>query len=910
MKKIVIAVITLVVIAIGVAGYIIYQRQIAPPSPVAQAISIDAAVVFRFNNLSTAWSALSTTPYLEDLSQVDVLHIVFNDAAFLDSLIQHNSDAAYIFSESDVWATIHSVNDEQAYCFYAQLPAVNLRKRVDDLITSLLNDSVNVTSLSHHEVPVKKLTYKENASFYAVHKGVFLYSYSIELIQRSIDQLSNENSVAEDRFFQKALEVAGTKVDGNIFVNFRTVPDFLRVFFKEELKQNYGHISEFGAWAGVDLSIKEDGLMLNGFSFSNDTAGHYLNIFTKQAPQTVEFPAILPDNTASFLFFGVENVITFYADYQEDLDRKGRLEEYREQIRQINEEYGIDVELDLLSWIGHEMGVAIVEPSSTTFANEAYAVLRASNIESTKRTLDGLVESLEAKSGVKGENETYNNHTIKYIALPKILPRLFGSAFEQMQESYYTIIGDYVVFGNNVAAIKEFINSYLSDKTLSKDLYYSSFSENLSDQFNIFLYSNFSKSKNIYKSYTNQSAAELLDEQKDLFNNFEALSVQISANSGSFYNNAYIKYNPLRETSSKSSLEARLDTTFSGAPTIFVNHYSDENEIFVQDDANAIYLLNNTGQVLWKKELPEKIMGEVHQVDVYKNNKFQLFFNTKNYLYLVDRNGDDVDNFPVKLKSPATCPVAVFDYVKNKDYRFVIGCEDLEVYNYDKSGKEVKGWKFKKSRAEFRHPFQHVLISGKDYIVNYDVDGRLYGVDRRGKTRMKFNDNIGFSPNNPLSLWKTADPKTSDIIATDTTGKIYQISFSGKVETFKLQEFTAKHHFKVLDFHGDKKPEYIFFDLNQLSIFNEDRTLAYKIRFDDQIKYKPLFFQYPDSSWKIGIVSDLTDEIFLYNSNGSLVDGFPMKGNTLFDISVINSKQSLVLATGTEENIISIYPIQ
>lgn len=910
MKKIIIAVITLVVIAAGVAGYIIYQRQIAPPSPAAQAISTDAAVVFRFNNLSSAWKTLSTTPYLEDLSKVDILQIIFNDAAFLDSLIENNSDAAYIFSESQLWATIHSVNDEQAYCFYAQLPAVNLRNRVDNLILSILTDSVSVSNMSHKDVPIKKLVVAENESFYAVHKGVFIYSYSIELMKRSIDQLSNENSVAADKYFQKALETAGTKVDGNIFVNFKTVPDFLRVFFKEELKQNYGHISEFGAWAEVDLNIKEDGLMLNGFSFSNDTAGQYLNVFSKQSPQEVNFPSILPDNTASFLFFGVENVITFYADYQEDLDRKGRLEEYREQIKQVNEEYGIDVELDLLSWIGHEMGVAVVEPSSTTFANETYAVLKAGNIESTTRTLDGLVESLEAKSGVKGETETYNNFTIKYIALPKILPRLFGSAFEQMQESYYTIIGDYVVFGNNIPALKSFINSHLSDKTLSKDLYYSAFSENLSDQFNIFLYSNFGKSKNIYKSYTNQSATDLLDEQKDLFNNFEAISVQISANSGSFYNNVYVKYNPSREVSSKSSLEARLDTTFSGRPTIFVNHYSDENEIFVQDDANTIYLLNNTGQVLWKKQLPDKIMGEVHQVDVYKNNKFQLFFSTKNHLYLVDRNGDNVDNFPVKLKSPATCPVAIFDYVKNKDYRFVIACEDLEVYNYDKSGKEVRGWKFKKANAKFEHAFQHILISGKDYIINYDVDGRLYGVDRRGKTRMKFNDNIGFSPNNEISFWKTSSAETSDIIATDTTGKVYQISFSGKVETFKLQEFTPRHYFKVLDFHSDKKPEYIFFDLNQLSVFNEDRTLAYKIRFDDQIKHEPLFFQYPDKSWKIGIVSDQTNEIFLYNSDGSIVDGFPIKGNTPFDISVINSKQSLILVTGTEDNVITLYPIE
>lgn len=911
MKKVIIAIICLVVVAAGVVGYFLYQRQMVPPSPAERSITTDAAIVFKFKSFSKSWKNLTTKTYHDDLVGINFLADVMSDVAFLDSIINQNEDARRLFGGSEMWVSVYSLNGHQEYCFSAQLPAVNLKNQVDRLIGSLLADTASISDVDVKDIHLKKITSTNREAYYAVHKGVFIYSYSLELVKRSVAQLNLPDGISKDKLFIKTLKTAGDNVDGNLFINYRKLPHLLAVFLKDELKDSYSEAGDFANWSEVDMNIKDHGLVLNGFSFSDDTAGHYLNMFKGQKPQEAAFSKVLPDNTASFIFFGVENMITFYSGYQERLDRKGRIDDYREEIRKVNEEYGIDVELDLLSWIGHEFGIAVTETNTESFADNTYGVFKSGNVDGARRTLKGLVEKLKETSGNNEvKKEVYNNFEITYIALPKILPRLFGSPFEQLQESYYTVIEDYVIFGNNTVAIKDFIDHYLADKTLSKDLYYSSFSENLSDQYNIFLYSNFRKSENIYKSYANKSTSDLISEQTQIMDNFEAISIQVSTSHDAFYNNIFVKYNPSIEVEQATSWEASLDTTFTGKPTIFVNHYSGENEIFVQDENNTIYLLNATGQVLWKKELPEKIMGEVHQVDIYKNKKFQLFFNTKSYLYLVDRNGENVDNFPVKLPKEATCPVAVFDYNNKKDYRFVLSLEDGDVYNYGKDGKEVRGWNFKKSKSTFTHPFQHTLIAGKDYIVNYDVDGKLYGVDRRGKKRMKFNDNIGFSPSNPLNIWKTKSAETSKIIATDTTGKIYEITFSGKVETFKLQEFTAKHHFKVVDLQNDNKPEYIFFDLNQLSVFTSDRKLSYKIRLDDQISQAPLYFQFPDKSWKIGIVSDLTNELLLYNSDGSSYGEFPVNGNTPFDISVINPDKPLVMAAGTGDNRVIIYSLK
>ena len=47
-----------------------------------------------------------------------------------------------------------------------------------------------------------------------------------------------------------------------------------------------------------------------------------------------------------------------------------------------------------------------------------------------------------------------------------------------------------------------------------------------------------------------------------------------------------------------------------------------------------------------------------------------MAFATKNRVYLVDILGNDVNDFPLKFKDDITKPLSVFDYDKNKDYRF------------------------------------------------------------------------------------------------------------------------------------------------------------------------------------------------------------------------------------------------
>lgn len=75
---------------------------------------------------------------------------------------------------------------------------------------------------------------------------------------------------------------------------------------------------------------------------------------------------------------------------------------------------------------------------------------------------------------------------------------------------------------------------------------------------------------------------------------------------------------------------------------------------------------------MWKVALGEKIIGNVFMIDYYRNGKNQLLFSGKNDLHLLDRNGNYVERYPVKLRSPGSGPLALFDYDNNQVYRLII----------------------------------------------------------------------------------------------------------------------------------------------------------------------------------------------------------------------------------------------
>jgi len=303
-------------------------------------------------------------------------------------------------------------------------------------------------------------------------------------------------------------------------------------------------------------------------------------------------------------------------------------------------------------------------------------------------------------------------------------------------------------------------------------------------------------------------------------------------------------------------------------------------------------------------------MSDVYQVDAYKNNKLQYLFNTKNRIYLLDRNGNNVEHFPLNLRSPATNGIAVFDYDGLRDYRIFVAGEDNHIYLYDLIGNILPGWTFGNTDNSVLMPVQHFRLDTKDFIVFAD-SLKTYIVNRRGENLITVAKYFSKSHNNPFYLYNPYGKIDGNyLVTTDRVGKVYMIAFDGSVKVKEFGEFTPNHYFVLEDIDRNGKPDFLFLDENNLSVFDENKKEMFIHEFENTVSAPPIIFTFPNNVCKIGVNDSEEEEVFLFNADGSLYKDFPLEGKSPFSIGHFdNSSLRFNLLVGGKGNFLYNYAV-
>ena len=213
-------------------------------------------------------------------------------------------------------------------------------------------------------------------------------------------------------------------------------------------------------------------------------------------------------------------------------------------------------------------------------------------------------------------------------------------------------------------------------------------------------------------------------------------------------------------------------------PYALKNHRTGTKDIVVVDSSNIFYFIGANGKIKWTKTLTSPIIGGISQIDAYKNNKYQMVFNTENYIHILDILGNEIDNFPIQLNFKASNPVAVFDYDKENDYRFVLSSKNGSFYNFNLQASYVNGWVIPKFQSNTTRQIKHFAINGRDYIVSLLKDGSVKILNRKGSNRYSVKGNLPIARNGNFHIKKAVTIDSSSIIFEDSSGNLAEFQFS------------------------------------------------------------------------------------------------------------------------------------
>ncbi|RPH32378.1 MAG: DUF3352 domain-containing protein [Bacteroidales bacterium] len=897
MKKLILVFITSILI-LSISIYFLFYRQQGETDSAYDAVGaipVDASFLLKINNYHRFSVNLRTQSRIwESIKPFTAVSKADSMLAFIDTLTNRSATFNLLVTVNPIYISTHIGGNGGNEFFSCVNTSKGFdKKELSSIVNGFVNKGVRINKYEFEDVTISTFidSYRsvEILSF-TLFKGIIICSSSKSLIESSIHQIKGNSSLIGNSSFSAIFQTAGTKVDANLFINNTKLPLALQHFANELYQDKIITLKDIAQWSELDISLKTDEVFLNGFTQALDTTNAYLKLLAHQLPVENKIASILPSETAFFICLGISNLDQYLDDYRLYLNKADRILEYTSALSDYNQAVGFNVHELYRSFFLEEFALVYTAFDGIDYKDCWYIAAKTKGQSQTKQSfidaLDTYVKTNNLrKSDYKLSLKIDNEKSVDIFRVPikGINSVLFGSLFSNASDEYFTFIDEYIIFGASKEALSKFILANIRNNLLQLDVSYRQFSNLLASESNFFVYLNPRKSANLFTNYLATQYSSALLDQSSALNKIQGIAIQLNGGSSMIFNNISIQYSPYFSEDPQTAWETRLDTVFTIQPQLVVNHITKNQEILVQDVKNKVYLLNEVGRIIWTKQLPEPILGDITQVDLLKNKKLQYIFNTKSFIFAIDRRGSFVQGYPIKLKSKATNSIAIFDYDGSRDYRLFVACEDLRIYSYDNDGKSIKGWKFGKTEKKVSKKLQYFRVKGKDYIVFADKN-RPYIVNRKGEGRVSFPRFFSKSLNSQFILDESSNVKLDRLVTTDSIGLIKYIYFNGRIEELAIKAFSSDHVFDYQDIDNDGKKEFIFLDKGQLYVYKHNKELLFLYKFDAEMYPTILHFDLTKSAHYMGFCSPSSKKVFLINGNGSLYNGFPLKGCSLFSI--------------------------
>lgn len=234
------------------------------------------------------------------------------------------------------------------------------------------------------------------------------------------------------------------------------------------------------------------------------------------------------------------------------------------------------------------------------------------------------------------------------------------------------------------------------------------------------------------------------------------------------------------------------------------NHRTDQ-EMNVMWEPPVVVARASDGSAVWSLEVDAMEAPTIWEVDLFRNRKYQAVVATGQKVHLVDVLGRAVKGFP-KRWSRGFSAVAVFDYDRNRQYRFLMAAPNGELFNFRREGERTPGWNFTARPGRYITSLAHIRVANKDYIFAGQDDQSVRFLKRSGEDR--FDSPLQFPSGKPVVFRLGASLASSTVLFLDSTGLLQERTI-GENEPTGMNGLTRGQSVSLEDRTGDGIPEVV-----------------------------------------------------------------------------------------------------
>jgi hypothetical protein len=885
-----------VLVAIPIRNYYLFLKE--PISPLTNAIPEETVVLVKAGSLNQFIEILTTSDLFDLLEKSKTGPGVL---ALVGQIAEINKKSSYfkeITSQKEVILCL--VPDKELNPQMLILTAIGKIKPVTirQQIEGILSHEFKIQKFNDSLADLYCISDKDFEAWFYVQKGILALAFNRKTLEQSCNALSKEKNLMDDRSFLRLSETSGKRVDGVMMINNQKL---IETIFqtKEDNPLNFKG-SPFNGWTSLDLHIEKSRILMDGF-----IVGHQdTTIFESQEPEKINNIELLPFGTAFAISLSITNQQIYTAAFMDkdtlhiagydSANRTASFEIFR------REEH-------LRSWIGNSISFAAIPRFFAGDKSASMILVELKNADSANRLLKPYLQPYQGN--------------IKILAAPSLLQKLWGKLFKTNGRQFCLITDRMLVISPSSQLLEEYLTQSAENRLFGMSSTFRNANALMLEKSNVTIIAIPSICNQYFKRHISSIDSRISQRWTGVPASTDLLCLQVNAGNPLLYTHAFaliksgknIQSNaeqaktPLPEAIKTEEPKSELPEEQAAPKKEKISSISDIGKLFLIPDPksgknliltfqkNTIHANADNGNKLWSYVFKEVPLAWVSEIGLnQQKGKYFLVVSGK-LLHIIDQNGRELKNSPVKLPVEPTGNIAVFDYDRTKEYRLLYQGEDNAIYNVTIDGKELSDWQKPRLNDRLSYPPQFFRTGGKDYLVFADTRGKIIITDRRGRNRIKIDD--GFRKSGNAGIFENRTNNKGIFLTASANGNLAYIDINGKTSESRFGDFGQNPWFDYRDFNGDGDNEFIFCGNGKVEVFTKMKKTIASGSLPGARFSKPFIYSSPKQSW-LAVRDQKSGKVLVLNSKNQLFNDIAILSDTDPVIFVnVDEKKPVLLTT-------------
>ena len=854
----------LILAAISYRYYLQWQYAVKDTATLPY-IPQSAALVYEVASAGVAWTTWQKAPMAQELASLPCFQSMQSRWTGFKQLTADNK----FLDEMPFAISIHSTGEDQVDCIcYFQTSPGHTQQGLQQLLshTASREQSGHIARRKYkgHTIITLSAETSDRELHVIQHGHHVMISTSSLLIEDIIRGIRQKTSAA----FLTVRRSANKQ--GSLYIHFPALAQLLGHLLKSEYAQQAGAmVQAFGSFGQLELNMSHQHWLLNGFiKYISTTRPYWLQFLAGQDPGGATLAAYIPKSAAFVQHISVRDLDTLQAAS------------------------------DTQATVGSALDPLLQGEFSLCTLSDATQLLfvQAQHTEACKVAFEeyGLLQKPLATQ----PHQLATIYPIQPDAISHWLPE---KLFPSFAPHYVSLLPGCLILANRLTALEILGKQYAAGDTWSHMQQQQTWASTALDKAHYRLWVNLPQAwplvrhackpawenhREVWKRFT-QASLQLVHEPQDPTGCYLSLALQHTEPTST-------QALP-QESHSLDAIHCfQAEAPMITKPFVVKTHRSPLPYVLCQDALYQLYLLDNVGNLRWKKALTAPIMTDVIEVDFYNNGKIQYLLCTTDSLHVIDCQGNQIQKYPQKLTMKGTVAgLRVVDYARDKNYRWLIVDTHGNHYLKDKEGKPLPGWNPKALQGALATTPLHVRVK-LDYFLTLKQDGSLHVLNRRGQPYPGFPVYLTQSTQNPLVVQPGHTVGRTRLITLSDAGKHHIWNLSGDLQhSMQLEKLATTTKFTLCPNEANT-PTYAIIrkDFDKIVIMDEAGNVCFEKTYEVP---EILLCQY--YSWDThrfyAITDPLQQHTYIYDRNGVMLHATPLDNSCAIVLDILEDQMHI-----------------